>query len=170
MLQLLKNELPEWAKDARLNLEKVIDLTQLDGLTKEQIVGSALAVAYSLNNKKLIAGLGDLPQDDSLHQAAKLAASLMAMTNIYYRFVHLSDHAELAQVPAGLRMQSMINPGIDKLTFEVMSLAVSILAGCGACINAHNRQLLEHGLPVQSLARIGRIAAVLNAVDVTMKL
>ncbi len=170
MLDTIKEQLPDFAKDARLNLTKVLDLTQRDGLTEGQIMGSALAVAYHLGNKELANNLGALHQDEKIEEAAKLAASLMAMTNIYYRFVHLGEHSELAQIPAGLRMQGMMNSGVDRLTFEVLSLAVSILNGCGACISAHTRQLQEHGFSASALARIGRITAVIHAVHVSLGL
>ncbi|MBA3535795.1 MAG: carboxymuconolactone decarboxylase family protein [Tatlockia sp.] len=170
MLERTKEQIPEFAKDARINLTKVLDLSQRDGLSEEQIIGAALAVAYHLNNKLLIADLREHCQDEKLNEAAKISASLMAMTNIYYRFVHLSEHAELAQLPAGLRMQAMMNSGVDRLCFEIMSLAVSALNGCGACISAHIGQLTEHGFSAQTLGRIGRISAVLHAVDVSQKL
>jgi alkyl hydroperoxide reductase subunit D len=92
----------------------------------------------------------------------------MAMSNLYYRFVHLSEQPELSQLPAGLRMQGMMNPGTDPITFEMMCLGVSIVNGCGACISAHTQQLKEHGLPIQALARLGKIAAVLHAVHVSL--
>lgn len=170
MLEEIKAKLPEWAKDTRLNLSKVLDSSQNDGLTEAQIAGAALAVAYHLNNKLLIEALEELSADEQLNSAAKIAASLMAMTNIYYRFVHLSEHAELALIPAGLRMQGMMNPGVDRVTFEILSLAVSILNGCGACISSHSRQLTEHGLSAQTISRVGRIAAVIHATHVTLTL
>lgn len=169
MLETIKDKLPEIAKDARINLSKIMDTTQPDGLTPEQIRGCALAVIYHLNNPFL---LDEISEDVSsaLKEAAKLTASLMAMTNVYYRFIHLAEQPELSHVPAGLRMQGMMNPGVDKPTFEAMSLAVSILNGCGACISAHCKQLKDHGFSVQSLARIGRISAVLHAVHVSLSL
>lgn len=170
MLEITKQQLPEFAKDIRLNLAKVLDLTQTDGLTEQQIIGAALAVAYHLGDELVIADLLEMKRDEKITEAAKLAASLMAMTNIYYRFVHLSRHAELAQVPASLRMQGIVNPGVDRLTFEVFSLAVSILNGCGTCISSHTGQLQEQGLSTQALARIGRIAAVIHAVHVSLNL
>lgn len=169
MLETIKEKLPEFAKDARINLSKVLDCNQSDGLTAHQIYGCALAVAYQLNNRFLQAELqSELSQE--VIDAAKLAASLMAMTNVYYRFIHLAEMPELNQVPAGLRMQGMMNPGVDKASFEMMSLAVSILNGCGACISAHCNQLKEHGLSIQAIARIGRISAVLHATHVSLSL
>ncbi len=89
------------------------------------------------------------------------------MTNIYYRFVHLTQKPEVGHVPAGLRMQGMMNPGIDKITFEALCLAVSALNGCGVCISSHTHQLMEHGFAAAAIARIGRISAVLHAVHVS---
>ncbi|MBA2657043.1 MAG: carboxymuconolactone decarboxylase family protein [Tatlockia sp.] len=169
MLERTKESLPELAKDVRLNLAKVLDLEQGEGLSREQILGSALAVAHHLNNEFLIAELSELTLD-AMQKAAKLAVSLMAMTNIYYRFVHLSENKDLAQLPANLRMQGMLNPGVDKLSFEVLCLAVSVLNGCGACISAHTRLLTEQGFSAQKIARIGRIAAVINAVHISQTL
>lgn len=170
MIEQVKERLPEIAKDARINWTKVLDLTQLDGLTISQIQGAAFAVAYHLNNSLILESLQGLHPEPTLIPAAKTAASLMAMSNIYYRFIHMSEDGELEKIPAGLRMQGMMNPGTDAVTFEVMCLAVSILNGCGACISAHTRQLKSHGLSVQALSRVGKIAAVLHAVHVSLNL
>lgn len=170
MLDSIKAQIPEIAKDIRLNLSKVLDLSQNEGLNDAQILGSALAVAYSLGDKELITQLKAHINDDALVNAAQLAASLMAMTNIYYRFVHLTNHAEVGHIPAGLRMQGMMNPGVERVTFEALSLAVSALNGCGVCISSHTRQLSEHGFSAAAIARIGRISAVIHAVHVSRKL
>lgn len=170
MLAAIKEQLPVEARDIRINLDKVLDVNQPDGLSSRQIYGCALAVACHLGNTQMSRAIAGLCADDSLFAAAKLAASLMAMTNIYYRFIHLVDIAELGQIPAGLRMQGMVNPGIDRTTFEMMSLAVSIVNGCGACITAHSQHLLHEGLSIHALARIGRISAVLHATHVSLKI
>ncbi|CEG58585.1 carboxymuconolactone decarboxylase family protein [Legionella fallonii] len=170
MLENIKQGIPDIAKDIRLNLSKVLDLSQNDGLTEGQILGSALAVAYSLGDKELVTELKEAITDEPLVNAAQLAASLMAMTNIYYRFTHLTGSAEVGHIPAGLRMQGMMNPGVDRVTFETLSLAVSALNGCGTCISSHTRQLQEHGLSAATIARIGRISAVIHAVFVCRQL
>ena len=43
-------------------------------------------------------------------------------------------------MPARLRMNVIGNPGIDKLDFELLSLAVSAVNGCGLCVTAHETQ------------------------------
>ncbi|WP_298622799.1 carboxymuconolactone decarboxylase family protein [uncultured Legionella sp.] len=169
MLDNIRQEIPEVAKDIRLNLGKVLDVTQNDGLSEQQILGSALAVAYSLGDQRLIKEIKEEIADDAVITASQLAASLMAMTNIYYRFVHLADNPEVEHIPAGLRMQGMMNPGVDRVTFELFSLAVSALNGCGACVSSHANQLKEHGLSASAIARVGRISAVINAVYVSRR-
>lgn len=167
MLETITDSIPEIAKDVRLNLSRVLDAAQNEGLNEDQIMGSALAVANELGDKELIQAIKELIPNESIIKAAQLAASLMAMTNIYYRYTKLSDNVELQHLPAGLRMQGMMNPGVDKLTFETMCLAVSILNGCGDCIGAHANQLKVQGMSTQSLSRIGRIVAVMHAVYVS---
>ena len=169
MLDAIKIAIPDVAKDIRLNLSKVLDLNQNDGLSAEQILGSALTVALTLDDKELIAGLTQEITDEALVNAAKLATSLMAMTNIYYRFTHLSEDSELEHLPAGLRMQGMMNPGVDRGSFEAFCLTASAINGCGLCISSHTRQLREHGFSAPAIARLGRIAAVLHAAHISRK-
>ncbi|MBL7480266.1 carboxymuconolactone decarboxylase family protein [Legionella bononiensis] len=169
MIENIKNFLPEIAKDIRLNLGKVLDVSMNDGLSKQQILGSALAVAYSLGDKELITEIKEEIDDEQVINASQLAASLMAMTNIYYRFVHLTENPEVEHIPAGLRMQGMMNPGVDRVTFETLSLAVSSLNGCGTCISSHTHQLKEHGFSAAAIARVGRISAVIHAVYVSKR-
>lgn len=167
MLENIKQNIPDIAKDIRLNLSKVLDLEQNDGLSEQQILGSALAVAYSLGDQELIKEIKEVVVDEQVINAAQLAASLMAMTNIYYRFTHLTEDSEVEHLPAGLRMQGMMSPGVDRVTFETLSLAVSALNGCGTCVSSHARQLREQGFSAVAIARVGRISAVIHAAYVS---
>ena len=81
---------------------------------------------------------------------AHAAAAIMGMNNVYYRFLHLVEDEEYKQLPARLRMNVIGNPGIDKFDFELLSLAVSAINGCGTCIAAHERQLRAHGTSRES--------------------
>ena len=65
----------------------------------------------------------------------------MAMNNIYYRFVHLVHAADYKTLPAKLRMTAMAKPGVDKVDFELWSLVVSAINGCGMCLEAHEKVL-----------------------------
>ena len=97
---------------------------------------------------------------DAAHlQAARSAAAIMGMNNIYYRFLHLVEDAEYQAMPARLRMNILANPGIDKLDFELLSLAVSAVNGCGLCISSHEKKLRAHGYTREMIQSAVRIAA-----------
>ena len=100
--------------------------------------------------------------------AAKIAASLMAMNNIYYRFVHLVHAADYKTLPAKLRMTAMAKPGVDKVDFELWSLVVSAINGCGMCLEAHEKVCREHGLSAEQIQAAVRIAATVHAVARTL--
>ena len=94
----------------------------------------------------------------------------MAMNNVYYRFLHLSSDKQFSKLPAGLRMNAMANPGVDKADFELFSLAVSALNGCGMCIDSHVQTLLKHDVSAQAIQSSIKLAAVLNAALTARKL
>jgi alkyl hydroperoxide reductase subunit D len=49
------------------------------------------------------------------------------------------------------------------------SLAVSAINGCGMCMDSHEKTLRKHELPAQAVQSAVRIAAVVNAVAVTLE-
>jgi alkyl hydroperoxide reductase subunit D len=101
---------------------------------------------------------------DQVADAARGAAALMAMNNVYYRFIHLVANPEYGKLPARLRMNFIGSHGIDKAEFELMSLAVSAMNGCGMCIDSHERILLEHGVKNEVIQSAVRVAAVMKAI------
>jgi alkyl hydroperoxide reductase subunit D len=72
-------------------------------------------------------------------------------------------------MPARLRMNVMANPGIDKLDFELYSLAVSAVNGCGLCIESHEKLLRKHEVSREAIQSAVRIAAVVHAVAVVLE-
>lgn len=161
----LKNLLPDYAKDIRLNLGVVLSAEGAPDLTQSQIDGIALASAYATKNAAVIANIEAqmASLSDEAKNAAKAAATIMGMNNIYYRFVHLSGDAEYKTMPAKLRMNVIGAPGIEKVDFELYSLAVSAINGCGMCIEAHNHEVLKAGVSKLGIQSAIRIAAVLHA-------
>lgn len=162
----LREQIPDYAKDIRLNLGSVLTPEGAPELSQTQIHLIALASAYATRNSAVIEAVANEAQatlDEAHAKAAKAAASIMAMNNIYYRYVHLSNDAEISKLPAKLRMNVIGSPGIAKLDFEMMSLAVSAINGCGMCIEAHNHELLKAGASKLQLQSAVRIAAVINA-------
>jgi len=165
-IEALKEQMPETAKDIRLNLSKVMSEEGAPGLTQKQILGTALASAYATRHPQLIATMtAEAATVLSAEEiaASKAAATIMAMNNIYYRFIHLAANDEIKKMPANLRMQVIANPGVPKLDFEIFSLAVSAINGCGMCMESHLHELTKAGLSGQGAQSAIRIAAVLNA-------
>jgi alkyl hydroperoxide reductase subunit D len=165
-IELLKNQLPDYAKDIKLNLGTVLSEEGAPQLTQKQIYLIALASAHATTQASVINELQAESIkyiDDAERQAAKSAATIMAMNNIYYRFIHLANDKSYANMPAKLRMNVIANPGIDKIDFELCCLAVSALNGCGMCIEAHTHALAKAGISQQAIQSCVRIAAVINA-------
>lgn len=165
-IEQLKQVIPDFAKDIRLNVSNLFGNIGQTGLTETQFYGTALAVAYTLKDKHIIDAIkteGASYITSELEHAAKTAAALMAMNNVYYRAIHLAENKELASLSANLRMNGMLNPGVPKVDFELFALAVSAINGCGMCIHSHVKQLLEHELNKVAVQSVLRIAAILNA-------
>ena len=166
-LDAIRDSLPDYARDLKLNLGSVLSPTGAPGLSEKQIWGVAVASAIASRNvsfAKQIEALAASTLDDAYLTASRAAAAIMGMNNIYYRFLHLVEDPEYAQMPARLRMNVIGNPGIDKLDFELLSLAVSAVNGCGMCIVAHEKQLRKHEVSREAIQSAIRIAATLHAV------
>ena len=165
-MQELRNSLGEYAKDIKLNLGSVLSEEGAAGLTLSQINQIALGSAYATKNSAVIDAVldevaGSLSEIEV--NAVKAATTIMAMNNVYYRFIHLNSDKDFATMPANLRMNVMANPGIPKVDFELISLAVSAIEGCGMCIDSHVRELVKHGVSKQGVQSSIRIAATINA-------
>lgn len=163
-LQALRDQIPESGKDIRLNLETILTPEGAPGLSLEQVSGIALACAYSTRQVPLSAALrSDLGISSEINEAAKAAATIMAMNNVYYRTMHLIEDKEISKLPARLRMNVIGKPGIAKADFELMCLAVSAIAGCGMCINSHISEVKKQGLTQEAIHSSIRIASVIQA-------
>jgi alkyl hydroperoxide reductase subunit D len=164
-IEQLKESLPDFAKDIRLNLSAVLQANDSSGLTQNQILGVALATAYATKNADVIeavAGEAAALTPEEVN-AAKAAATIMAMSNIYYRSTYMTGDDEFGKMPAGLRMNVIGSPGIDKVTFELYALGVSAINGCSACIAAHNRTAQQQEVSKVGVQHVFRIAAVIFA-------
>ena len=166
-LDSIRDALPDYARDLKLNLANVLSVPGAPGLTERQIWSVALATAAASRNPAFTAALESLAAaylDRAHRDAAHAAAAIMGMNNVYYRFTHLVEDPEYATLPARLRMNVIGNPGIAKADFELLSLAVSAINGCGACVAAHERQVRQQGLGREAVQSAVRIAATVHAV------
>lgn len=162
-LESLRARLPEHAKDLKLNLGS---LATEPVLTRQQLAGTFIASALAARNadatRAILAEFAPMLTPEAL-AAAKAAAAIMGMNNVYYRFTHLVG-GDYANLPAKLRMNVMAKPGVEKVDFELWSLAVSAINGCGMCMEAHEKVALHGGLSKEAVQAAVRIAAVVHAV------
>lgn len=170
-MENIKNKLADYAKDIKLNLSSVLTEDGAPDLTPKQIAMVALASAFASKNKELIDAL--LWEDQlsaSELNGVKAAATIMAMNNIFYRFLHLTTDKSYSSMPAKLRMNVMANPGIEKIDFELCSLAVSAINGCGMCIDSHTQMLEKAGASKLGIQSAIRIASVIHAASFALTL
>lgn len=159
----LKETIPEYAKDTKLNLDAVI---KRSSLPVEEAEAIAVAAAFATGNSKFWTWVHSVILDRKEADAALTAASLMAMNNTWYPYVEMADDANLKGLPAQLRMNAIsTHGGTTKARFEAYSLAASIVGKCHFCVKAHYETLKQEGYSTDQLRDIGRIAAVINAVS-----
>jgi alkyl hydroperoxide reductase subunit D len=167
-LDALKSALPDYAKDTKLNLGSVIGTSTLP---KQQVWGTALACAVAARNADVLRSIDESAREfltEEARTAAKAAASIMAMNNVYYRAKHLIGDPGYATIPARLRMQIIAKPGVDKVDFELWCLAVSAITGCGVCLESHDKALRANGVGRETVHEALRIASVIHAAAVTL--
>lgn len=168
-LDALMDGLPAYAKDLKLNFSSVV--RQQTELTPQQAWGTLVASAIASRNQELASAVMD---EAATHlspealEAAKGAAAIMGMNNIFYRFLHLVSNEKYRSMRAGLRMNVIRSHGIDPLDFELWSTAVSAINGCGACVDAHEKTLREKGISEEKILAAVRIASVTHAIAVVL--
>lgn len=163
-LEPLRERLPAYAKDISLNLSSLAAETVL---SDQQKWGAFLASAHATGQGDVVRAVEAAAEAAGLspeaRTAAKAAAAIMGMNNVYYRSLHLLSNGEYKTLPARLRMNGLANPGVDKADFELWATAVSAVNGCGMCLDAHEAELKTHGVSAAQIQTALRIAAVVNA-------
>ena len=158
----IKEAVPDYAKDTKLNLDAVLKRSTLD---QEEAVLCALAAAFATGNGKLVSWLQTVIGAEGVdYNPALTAASIMAQNNVWYPYIEMADDTNLKGLPAQLRMNAITSHGgTTKANFEAYSLASSIIGKCHFCVKAHYETLKQEGFTVEQLRDIGRIAATVNA-------
>lgn len=168
-LKAFAEALPDYAEELKRNVDVLLaDST----LAEPARSGLILACAHGTGHRPLVeaveadiarvqAGGGMSP---ALAQAARAAAARMAMTNVYYRFVHLVSAPDYAHLPSRLRLDRRADPEVSQVAVELFGLAVSVMNGCGLCIDAHETALRRHGVTPGIVQAGARFAAILKAV------
>jgi alkyl hydroperoxide reductase subunit D len=165
MLDALLETLPDYAKDLRLNFSSLV--RQQTELSTQQKWGTLVASALACRNAAFTAAVvAEAGQHISAQviDAAKAAAAIMAMNNVYYRFQHLSSNQKYATLPARLRMNVMRTHGVDAVDFELWALAVSAINACGKCVSSHEQVLREKSISEEVILAAVRLASVVHGI------
>jgi lipoyl-dependent peroxiredoxin subunit D len=163
-IETLKELLPDYARDLKLNLSSLASETLL---SEQQHAGTFIACALASRHKATTNAIfGEFAPKLSPEAltAVRAAAAIMGMNNIYYRFLHLASAPDYKTLPAKLRMNVIGKPGVDKADFELWCLAVSAINGCGMCIDSHEKVLRAAGMTTEQVQAAVRIASVVHAV------
>jgi alkyl hydroperoxide reductase subunit D len=161
--------IPSYAKDLKLNFSSVV--RQQTELSEQQLWGTVVASAMASRNEDLTAAaIGEAAKymTSQALEAAKGAAAIMGMNNIFYRFLHLSSNEKYGTMRAGLRMNVIRTHGIDQLDFELWCMAVSAINGCGTCVDSHEKVLRDKGFGEEKILAAVRVASVLHAIAVVL--
>lgn len=168
-IDALIDGLPNYAKDLKLNYSSLV--RQNIDLTPHQLWGTLVASAIAARNVELTAAaMGEAGKhlSEQALEAAKSAAAIMGMNNIYYRFLHLSSNEKYSTIPSRLRMNVIRTHGADPVDFELWSIAVSAINGCGRCVDAHEKVVREKGMSEETILSVVRIASVIHAISAVL--
>jgi alkyl hydroperoxide reductase subunit D len=163
-IETLKAALPPYARDIGSNLSAIAAEI---ALTEQQKWGAFVAAAHAIGEPATLRAVDAEATAAGLsaaaRTAAKAAAAIMGLNNIYFRALHLMENTEYQRLPARLRRNLSPHPGVDKADFELWEFVVSAIHGCGACLDAHEAELRKLGVSPAAILSALRIASVVHA-------
>ena len=159
-LSTIKEQLPDWAKDIRLNLDAVIARSTLPA---EDAVGAApvgrLCRAQPAAGRSL--------QERPVRDRRQRGADRFRADGHEQHLVSLrgNERRRPAQEPAGPTAHERLRHARRRgeKRFELFALVASIIGKCYFCVQSHYENLKNDGLSTEQLRDAGRIAAVVNA-------
>jgi alkyl hydroperoxide reductase subunit D len=168
-LDALVDTLPSFARDLKLNFSSLV--RNNTELTPQQLWGTVTVAAIAtrcaaLTRSALEAAAAQLSAPAL--EAARTSAAVMGMNNIFYRFQHLSSNPKYSTMGARLRMNGLRGHGIEEVDFELWSLAVSAINGCGKCLDAHERVVREKGASEELVMAVVRVASVIHGIGAVL--
>ncbi|CAM3354479.1 carboxymuconolactone decarboxylase family protein [Asticcacaulis taihuensis] len=168
-IETLQSLIPAYAKDLSSNLTNLLNETIVNDQQKwGTFLSCAHAVGVPAVVKNIEAAASEIMTPEAI-TAAKAAAAIMGLNNVYFRALHLMQNKEYEKMRAGLRMNILTNPGVDKVDFELWSLAVSAVNACGLCMDSHEKVLRNHGVTAVQIQAALRIASTVNAISAVLR-
>ena len=169
-IDALREALPDYAWDQKRNLDALVGETLL---SDQQKWGCFLACAYATDNPTLIRHMESAAApalSEKARQAAKLAATVMAMNTVYYGAINLLSNHDYRAANANLSMTGLTQTDVDKIDFELWAFAISAMAHCGACLNVHEAELHKRGVTLERVQAALRIAATVNGANTALRI
>jgi alkyl hydroperoxide reductase subunit D len=168
-IDTLQSLIPAYAKDLSSNLTNLLAETLL---SDQQKWGTFLSCAHAIGVPAVVqnieAAASEVMTPEAM-TAAKAAAAIMGLNNVYFRAMHLMQNKEYEKMRAGLRMNILANPGVEKVDFELWSLAVSAVNACGLCMDSHEKVLRNHEVTAVQIQAALRIASAVNAISAVIR-
>lgn len=168
-IDTLQSLIPAYAKDLSSNLTNLLAETLL---SDQQKWGTFLSCAHAIGVPAVVqnieAAASEVMTPEAM-TAAKAAAAIMGLNNVYFRAMHLMQNKEYEKMRAGLRMNILANPGVEKVDFELWSLAVSAVNACGLCMDSHEKVLRNHEVTAVQVQAALRIASTVNAISAVIR-
>jgi alkyl hydroperoxide reductase subunit D len=161
----------KYLKDLRINLKNTLGSENLN-LKEAYLI--ALAIAANEGNKILTGAFTNLAKTNNASESeiaeAIACASMLASNNVFYRFKHFikGSNENYQPLPAGIKMNVMMNPILGKELFELTSLAVSAVNGCESCVNSHEESVRKLGASEARIFDAIRLASVVRGLCVAV--
>ena len=162
----LKNNIPEFAKDVKLNFSSLIKNSEYDD---DLVYGCAFASSLALGDE-ILSNIFERECENRLSkdfvESVKSTVAIMTLNNTWYKYRDSMPNGEMKMAPQRMRVNVMANhAGLDKILFESISLCISAINGCMFCIKAHSDLLLKNNKTKDFIFYIGRIASVMSALS-----
>lgn len=165
-LDELKDNIPEFAKDIKLNFSSIIKNSDFDD---DLVYGCSYASALALNDK-VMANIFEKECQNRFGvefvESVKSTVAIMTLNNVWYKYRDAMPNSQMKMAPQRMRVNVMANyAGLDKILFESLSLCISAINGCTFCIKSHSDLLIKNEKTSEFVFNIGRIASVISAIS-----
>lgn len=171
-LEMMSDGETKYLRDLRVNVKNVLTSTHIQ--SKESYL-LALSIAVNEKNDLLVKSFTEKAKELEASEAeiaeTIACASMLASNNVFYRFRHFTKDTNPAYqtMPAGIKMNVMMNPVLGKELFELMSLAVSAVNGCESCVNSHEESVRKLGASDARIFDAIRLASVIRGLTLIIK-
>jgi len=162
--EALLNTDSRYIKDLKINVGNVLNNTQYINRKEALLLALSVAVNEKFDILKESFSILATEAGASAAEIAEIIActSLLNVNNVFYRFRHFVKKDSYNNIPAGIKMNIMMNPMLGKEFFELVSLVVSSLNGCEMCVASHEQSVLHNGGSEQRIFEAVKLGAVIR--------